>query len=90
MLLTLVQLPCHLPFFQVDIVPLNTNLFLENDADQEMASYGATETANIWMADEVHQRYGASGLHALSVHLCVIPQEIARHLPEASLQGILA
>ena len=33
-----------------------------------MVAYGQSKTANIWMANEIDRRYGAGGLHALSIH----------------------
>ncbi|KAL4875854.1 NAD(P)-binding protein [Aspergillus karnatakaensis] len=48
-------------------------------------AYGQSKTANIWTANEIERRYGAQGLHALSVHPGMILTELSRHLPaEAS------
>ena len=39
----------------------------------QFVAYGQSKTANIWMANEIERRFGAQGLHALSVH----PGELA-------------
>ena len=33
-----------------------------------MIAYGQSKTANIWMANEIERRFGADGLHGLSIH----------------------
>jgi NAD(P)-dependent dehydrogenase (short-subunit alcohol dehydrogenase family) len=35
---------------------------------QPFVAYGQSKTANIWMANEIERRFGAQGLHAMSVH----------------------
>lgn len=41
--------------------------FLNTPYDSTIG-YGSSKTANIWFANELDQRYGAEGLHALSLH----------------------
>lgn len=48
----------------------------------QFKAYGQSKTANIWMANEVERRYGARGLHALSLHPGVINTNLSRHLPD--------
>ena len=40
----------------------------EKTAYEPWRAYGQAKTANIYMANEVERRYGAKGLHALSLH----------------------
>ncbi|KAK3648195.1 hypothetical protein LTR56_007607 [Elasticomyces elasticus] len=40
---------------------------LDDDFNPAIA-YGQSKTANIWMANEIERRYGAKGLHGLSIH----------------------
>ncbi|KAK0259294.1 hypothetical protein LTR91_006052 [Friedmanniomyces endolithicus] len=41
----------------------------ELDVDfNPIIAYGQSKTANIWMANEIERRYGAEGLHGLSIH----------------------
>ena len=40
----------------------------EKTAYEPWRAYGQAKTANIYMANEIERRYGAKGLHALSLH----------------------
>ncbi|CAG9988898.1 unnamed protein product [Clonostachys byssicola] len=47
-----------------------------------MLAYGASKTANIWMANEIERRYGPSGLHAWSVNPGAVITELNRHMTD--------
>ncbi|KAL4801857.1 hypothetical protein BDV18DRAFT_70318 [Aspergillus unguis] len=53
-------------------------------------AYGQSKTANIWMANEIERRYGAQGLHALSLQPGLVGTELGRHLPEEALAALIA
>jgi NAD(P)-dependent dehydrogenase (short-subunit alcohol dehydrogenase family) len=66
------------PSFQSRVVSLSSmghryfppkmdNLMLKGEYNPQHA-YAHSKTANIWFANEIERRYGASGLHALSLH----------------------
>ncbi|TKA35863.1 hypothetical protein B0A54_12309 [Friedmanniomyces endolithicus] len=40
----------------------------ESKVKSGIIAYGQSKTANIWMANEIERRYGAEGLHGLSIH----------------------
>jgi NAD(P)-dependent dehydrogenase (short-subunit alcohol dehydrogenase family) len=44
-------------------------------------AYAQSKTANIYMASEIERRYGAKGLHAISLHPGVIDSGLSRYLP---------
>ena len=44
--------------------------------------YGQAKTANIYMANEIERRYGAKGLHGLSLHPGGIATGLQTHLPK--------
>ncbi|KAF4830108.1 WW domain-containing oxidoreductase [Colletotrichum tropicale] len=46
------------------------------------SAYGASKTANIWMANEVERRYGSYHLHATSVHPGAVVSGLSRHVGE--------
>ena len=56
------------------------NLSLKGVYDGRLA-YAQSKTANILMANEIDRRYGAEGLHALSVHPGCIRTGLQRHNP---------
>ena len=56
------------------------------DYDPNLA-YAQSKTANIWFASELQRRYG-DRLLSLSVHPGVIQTDLARHLPEAVVEGM--
>ncbi len=40
----------------------------DNGVHNPMILYGSSKTAQIWFSNEIDRRYGASGLHSLSLH----------------------
>ena len=46
------------------------------------AGYGQSKTANIYMANEIENRYGAKGLHGLALHPGGIFTGLQKHIPE--------
>ena len=50
------------------------------------AGYGQSKTANIYMANEIENRYGAQGLHGLSLHPGGIWTGLQKFVPEETLQ----
>ncbi|PNS21631.1 hypothetical protein CAC42_990 [Sphaceloma murrayae] len=46
--------------------------FEKPDTYQPFGAYGASKTANIWMANAIDRRYGSKGLHAFAIHPGVI------------------
>ncbi|GKZ21787.1 hypothetical protein AbraIFM66951_008748 [Aspergillus brasiliensis] len=55
------------------------NLTFEGEFDTWMA-YAQSKTANIWTANEIERRYGAQGLHAVSLHPGTIATDLLRHV----------
>ncbi|WPH04845.1 hypothetical protein R9X50_00774200 [Acrodontium crateriforme] len=51
-------------------------------------AYGQSKTANIYLANAIHRRYGNKGLTALSVHPGGIMTELGRHLDEADVKQL--
>jgi NAD(P)-dependent dehydrogenase (short-subunit alcohol dehydrogenase family) len=51
-------------------------------------AYGQSKTANIYMANEIERRYGASHLHATSVHPGLIQTSLTRHMPPSAFEGM--
>lgn len=48
-------------------------------------AYGASKTANIYMANEIERRFGRQGLHGLSVHPGIIMEtSLVRHMTDDS------
>lgn len=60
----------------VDLDDLN----LERTTYDAHSAYGASKTANIWMANEVERRYGSYHLHATSVHPGAVVSGLSRHV----------
>lgn len=50
-------------------------------------AYGQSKTANIYFANEIDRRYGAKGLHALSLHPGGIATPLQRHIDPATIEG---
>ena len=55
----------------------------EKSAYDPWAVYGQSKTSNIYMANEIDRRYGAKGLHALSLHPGGIKTGLQDHLGAA-------
>ena len=51
------------------------------------AAYGQSKTSNIYMANEIERRYGARGLHALSLHPGGIASGLQKHVPDSVKEG---
>ncbi|KIL86201.1 hypothetical protein FAVG1_10598 [Fusarium avenaceum] len=51
-------------------------------------AYGQSKTANIYMANEIERRYGASHLHATSVHPGLVHTSLTRHMPPDAFKGM--
>ncbi|KAL2678953.1 hypothetical protein Neosp_009707 [[Neocosmospora] mangrovei] len=56
-----------------------SNVNVEGNYDP-MVAYGASKTANLWTANEIERRYGASGIHAWSVHPGFVQTDLGRHM----------
>ncbi|KAL3467169.1 hypothetical protein BJX64DRAFT_300780 [Aspergillus heterothallicus] len=54
------------------------------------AVYAQSKTANIYMANEIERRYGARGVHGLSLHPGIIQTGLSRHLPRQQVETMLA
>ncbi|KAJ6096231.1 hypothetical protein N7486_006977 [Penicillium sp. IBT 16267x] len=52
-------------------------------------SYAQSETANIYMANEIERRYGSRGLHATSLHPGGIATGLSKYIPEAEIAAML-
>lgn len=48
-----------------------------------------SNTAKLYLANEIERRYGKDGLHATAVHPGGILTNVSRHLPEETLQYIM-
>ncbi|KAI3392859.1 hypothetical protein diail_5034 [Diaporthe ilicicola] len=68
----------------VDLNDLN----LENTTYDAHNAYGASKTANIWMANEVERRYGSQHLHATSVHPGAVASGLSRHVGEEFMKRL--
>ena len=53
-------------------------------------AYGQSKTANIYVANEIDRRYGASGLHALSVMPGGVRSGLHKHVPGKMMEALLA
>ncbi|KAI9818062.1 MAG: hypothetical protein M1827_000686 [Pycnora praestabilis] len=62
------------------------NLGLEGIYEPGIA-YGQSKTANIYMANEIDRRYGAQGLHGLSLTPGGIYTGLQQHIPEEMMDG---
>ncbi|KAB8360956.1 hypothetical protein FH972_024688 [Carpinus fangiana] len=56
--------------------------FSEEGSYSPWRAYGQAKTANIYLANEVERRYGAHGLHGLSLHPGGISTGLQVHLPK--------
>ncbi|RSL50083.1 hypothetical protein CEP54_012126 [Fusarium duplospermum] len=65
-----------------------SNVDLEGNYDP-MVAYGASKTSNLWMANEIEQRFGALGIHAWSVHPGFVQTDLGRHM-SSDQQGAMA
>ncbi|SPJ73841.1 related to reductases [Fusarium torulosum] len=61
--------------------------FKRGNYDPNIA-YGQSKTANIYMANEIERRYGASHLHATSVHPGIVHTGLTRHMPPDAFEGM--
>jgi NAD(P)-dependent dehydrogenase (short-subunit alcohol dehydrogenase family) len=52
-------------------------------------AYGQSKTANILHALELDTRYGASGIHAFSVHPGLVATKLGRHLTREDLRDLM-
>ncbi|KAL8966463.1 MAG: hypothetical protein Q9183_003363, partial [Haloplaca sp. 2 TL-2023] len=59
------------------------NYNFENGNYSPWAAYGSSKTANIYMANEIERRYGAKGLHGLSVMPGGIRTGLQEHVPDS-------
>lgn len=50
------------------------------------SAYAQSKTANIYMANEIERRYGARGLHGLSLHPGGIMTGLQKHVPDSVKQ----
>lgn len=65
------------------ISPLDLDDYnIERGEFEPFAAYGASKTANIWMANEIERQYGAQHLHANSLHPGAIFTRAGRHLSD--------
>ncbi|TVY30078.1 Retinol dehydrogenase [Lachnellula hyalina] len=64
------------------------NVNLDGIYDPAVA-YSQSKTANLWTANEIDRRYGGKGLHAWAVHPGAITTNIAQHMPQEAVQGLL-
>jgi NAD(P)-dependent dehydrogenase (short-subunit alcohol dehydrogenase family) len=49
-------------------------------------AYGQSKTANVYMTNEIDRRYGARGLHGLSIHPGYIPTGLMQYVPEEEVK----
>ncbi|KAL2349720.1 hypothetical protein BJ546DRAFT_866137 [Cryomyces antarcticus] len=52
------------------------------------AGYGQSKTANIYMANEIENRYGAKGLHGLSLNPGGIWTGLQKYIPEETMEQL--
>lgn len=58
-------------------------------AYNKFLAYGQSKTANIYMANELERRYGATqGVHGWSVHPGAIATELGRHMQPGELEAM--
>ncbi|KAH6616257.1 hypothetical protein C7974DRAFT_441835 [Boeremia exigua] len=65
--------------------PKLENFQLRNGEYHPDRAYAHAKTANIWFANYIDRRYGAQGLHGLSVHPGVIFTALSKFVPEEML-----
>ncbi|KAL2834113.1 hypothetical protein BJY01DRAFT_84902 [Aspergillus pseudoustus] len=66
------------------------NYNFEQGGYQPWGAYAQSKTANIYMANEIERRYGARGIHGLSLHPGIIQTGLSRHLPRETVAAMLA
>ena len=69
-------------------VDLDDPNFVHTQYD-EFVAYGRSKTANILFAVEFDRRHKAAGIRATAVHPGVIQTELARHMTEERLKGLI-
>lgn len=88
------------PSFQSRVVSLSSiahndapirfhDLNFEKEPHDPWLAYGQSKTANIYLANEIERRYGAKGLHALSLHPGVILTNLMSHLDVSAFESSL-
>jgi NAD(P)-dependent dehydrogenase (short-subunit alcohol dehydrogenase family) len=55
---------------------------------EPVVAYGQSKTANIYFANEIERRHGASHLHATSLHPGIISTGLTRHMPPDAFKGM--
>lgn len=65
------------------------NYHFQNGGYSPWAAYTQSKVANIYMANEIERRYGASGLHATSVHPGMVATDLGRTLSEDEMGGFM-
>lgn len=63
--------------------------FEKDVAYDPFKAYGQSKSANVLMAREIEKRYGNQGLHANSIHPGVIFTELARHMTQEAIAGLM-
>lgn len=53
-------------------------------------AYASSKLANVYTANEIERRYGAGGLHGLSLHPGAIDSEISRHVGQEFVAKIMS
>jgi len=61
------------------------NYGFEDGSYAPFRGYGQSKTANIYMANEIENRYGAKGLHGYSLHPGGIWTGLQQHIPSETL-----
>ncbi|KAM0288932.1 hypothetical protein ACHAO9_006440 [Fusarium lateritium] len=64
------------------------NYAFTDDTYDPRVAYGQSKTANIYMANEIERRYGASHLHATSLHPGIVHTGLTRHMPPDAFKGM--
>ena len=67
-------------------VQFNNYTFSNGARYDPWAGYGQSKTANIYMANEIENRYGKQGLHGLSLMPGGIWTNLQRHVPEEMMK----
>lgn len=66
-------------------IPADGDYDFERKEYSSLVAYGPSKTANIYMANEAERRFGAQGVHSVSVHPGVIMETgLVRHLTHDS------
>jgi NAD(P)-dependent dehydrogenase (short-subunit alcohol dehydrogenase family) len=66
------------------------NYNFEQGGYQPWDAYGQSKTANIYMANEIERRFGASGLHGLSLHPGIIYTPLSRFVTKEQVDAMMA